>query len=109
VNETDIGAWVNDLFNSWIGDADLDGQFNSSDLVTVLASGTYEANVDSVWTTGDFNGDGRTNSSDLVSALAGGGYESGPRAATAAVPEPAAGGLLASALALLAVGARRIA
>jgi hypothetical protein len=87
VNETDIGVWVNDLFNSWMGDANLDGQFNSSDLVGVLASGTYEADVDSVWSTGDFNGDGRTNSSDLVTALAGGGYEAGPKAA-AAVPEP---------------------
>jgi hypothetical protein len=90
VNGADVSFWVKDLFNSWIGDADLDGEFNSSDLVTVLASGTYEANVDSVWTTGDFNGDGRTNSGDLVAALADGGYEVGPRPpGAAAVPEPA--------------------
>jgi hypothetical protein len=88
VNDADIGVWVKDLYNSWIGDANLDGEFNSSDLVIVLASGTYEANVDSVWSTGDFNGDGRTNSADLVAALADGGYESGPRAAVASVPEP---------------------
>jgi hypothetical protein len=80
-----------------MGDANLDGQFNSSDLVSVLASGTYEADVDSVWSTGDFNGDGRTTSSDLVAALAGGGYEMGPRAAVAAVPEP-------SSLALVLLG-----
>jgi hypothetical protein len=90
VNSTDVQVWVKDLFNSWIGDANLDGQFNSSDLVAVLASGTYEANVDAVWSTGDFNGDGRANSGDLVAALADGGYEVGPRAAAAAVPEPAA-------------------
>jgi hypothetical protein len=89
VNEGDIGVWINDLFNSWVGDANLDGEFNSADLVNVLASGTYEADIDSVWETGDFNGDGRTTSGDLVSALAGGGYEAGPRAAVAAVPEPA--------------------
>jgi hypothetical protein len=90
VNEADIGVWVKDLFNSWIGDANLDGEFNSSDLVSVLATGTYEADVASVWSTGDFNGDGRTNSGDLVAALADGGYEAGPRpaAAVAAVPEP---------------------
>ena len=29
----------------------LDGQFNSSDLVDVLASGTYETGADSVWST----------------------------------------------------------
>jgi hypothetical protein len=95
VNGADIGVWVRDLFNSWMGDANLDGEFNSSDLVTVLASGTYEADMDAVWSTGDFNGDGRTNSSDLVAALADGGYESGPRASVAAVPEPAGWLLLA--------------
>jgi hypothetical protein len=89
VNEADIGVWINDLYNSWLGDANLDGQFNSSDLVSVLASGTYETGADSVWGTGDFNGDGLTTSGDLVTALAGGGYEMGPRAAVAAVPEPA--------------------
>ena len=54
----------------------------------VLASGTYEADVPSVWSTGDFDGDGRTTSGDLVVALADGGYEQGPRAAVSAVPEP---------------------
>jgi hypothetical protein len=98
VNGDDVNVWINDLYNSWVGDANLDGEFNTSDLVTVLASGTYEADVDSVWSTGDFNGDRRSNSSDLVAALAGGGYEAGPRAATAAsVPEPLS-------LTLLAVG-----
>jgi hypothetical protein len=94
VNDGDVSVWIKDLFNSWVGDANLDGEFNSTDLVNVLASGTYEADVASVWSTGDFNGDGRTNSSDLVAALADGGYESGPRAATASVPEPAGAVLL---------------
>jgi hypothetical protein len=89
VNDADVNFWIRDLFHSWVGDADLNREFNSSDLVVVLASGTYEADMAAVWTTGDFNGDGRTNSSDLVAALADGGYEAGPRPATAAVPEPA--------------------
>jgi hypothetical protein len=88
VNEADVAVWVKDLFGSWIGDANLDGEFNSSDLIDVLATGTYEVDVDSVWSQGDFNGDGRTNSTDLVAALADGGYEMGPRAAVASVPEP---------------------
>jgi hypothetical protein len=100
VNDQDVNVWVKDLFDSWIGDADLNGEFNSGDLVTVLASGTYEADVNAVWTTGDFNGDGRTNSSDLVAALADGGYELGPRPAVSSVPEPAS-----MVLVLLAVGA----
>ncbi len=94
VDINDINSWVKDAFNSWIGDANLDGEFNSGDLVTVLSSGTYEADVDAVWSTGDFNGDGRANTSDLVAALSDGGYEVGPRAAVAAVPEPASGLLL---------------
>jgi hypothetical protein len=105
VDGADIGVWVKELYNSWIGDANLDGEFNSSDLVTVLASGTYEADVEAVWSTGDFNGDGRTNSSDLVAALADGGYELGPRAAVSAVPEPTAATLLG--LGLLALVRRR--
>ena len=94
VDVADINVWVKDLFNSWIGDANLDGEFSSTDLVTVLSSGTYEADVNAVWSTGDFDGTGRTNSSDLVAALSDGGYELGPRAAVSAVPEPASALLL---------------
>ena len=79
---------VADLYNTWIGDANLDGEFNSGDLVAVLSSGTYEADVDAVWSSGDFDGSGRTDSGDLVAALADGGDEAGPRAAVNAVPEP---------------------
>ena len=90
VDATDINIWIEDLQNSWIGDANLDGEFNTSDLVQVLAAGTYEQDVAAVWTTGDFTGDGRADSSDLVAALSGGGYEAGTKAAVAAVPEPSA-------------------
>ncbi len=88
VNVDDVTHWAIELKNTWIGDADLNGEFNSSDLVVVLAAGAYEADVDAVWSSGDFNGDGRSNSSDLVAALGDGGYEIGPRAAVSAVPEP---------------------
>jgi hypothetical protein len=88
VNEADVKAWIKDLYKSWVGDANLDHEFSSSDLVTVLAAGAYEVDTQAVWTTGDFNGDGRANSSDLVAALADGGYELGPPPAARAVPEP---------------------
>jgi hypothetical protein len=94
VNEADVKVWISDLFKSWVGDADLSGEFNSGDLVTVLASGKYESDSPSVWSEGDFNGDGRTNTNDLVAALSDGGYEAGARQATAAVPEPTSGCLL---------------
>ncbi len=108
VNVDDVNVWIKDLKNSWVGDADLDGEFNSGDLVTVLSSGTYEIDIEAVWSTGDFNGDGRSNSSDLVAALSDGGYELGPRAAVAAVPEPSAMVLLLlGSLAFVARGRNR--
>ncbi len=97
VNSDDVNVWVKDLFHSWIGDANLDGEFNSGDLVVVLSAGAYEVDTDAVWSSGDFNGDGRANSGDLVAALSDGGYEQGPRAAVSAVPEP-------SSLVLIVVG-----
>jgi hypothetical protein len=107
VDTADVTMWIKDLFNSWVGDADLNGEFNSGDLVQVLASGTYEADVPAVWSTGDFDGSGRTDSSDLVAALADGGYELGPRAGVAAVPEPAAMLLVLIGTALVVVRRRR--
>jgi hypothetical protein len=93
------------LFNSWIGDANLDGQFNSADLVDVLAAGTYETDTVAVWSTGDFNGSGRFDSSDLVTALVDGGYEQGPRAAVRAVPEPSS--FITLMMVLIAIKTRR--
>ena len=56
----------------------------------VLDNGEYEDGVaeNSDGEEGDWNGDKDFTSSDLVYALDDGGYENGPRAATAAVPEP---------------------
>ena len=108
VNNDDVTFWVKDLYNSWLGDANLDHEFNSGDLVAVLSSGAYEADVDSNWSSGDFNGDGRTNSGDLVAALSDGGYELGPPAAVAAVPEPSSVLLLLMGVVAWAVRSRKL-
>jgi hypothetical protein len=100
LNDQDILFVVTspDQLNSYIGDANLDGEFNSSDLVVVLSGGQYEDGVafNSAWDTGDWNGDGEFDTGDLVFALQQGGYEAGPRAAALAlpVPEPATSLLL---------------
>ncbi|MCA9149447.1 MAG: PEP-CTERM sorting domain-containing protein, partial [Planctomycetales bacterium] len=90
VDGLDRDVWVNELKKTYYGDSNLDGQFDSSDFVTVFTAGEYEDAIDgnSTWGTGDWNGDGDFNSSDFVTAFSAGGYEQGPRAAVSAVPEP---------------------
>ena len=67
-----------------IGDSNLDGEFNSSDFVSVFKAGLYESDGGATWMTGDWDGDGRFDSSDFVLAFSDGGYEQGP---VAVVPE----------------------
>ena len=62
---------------SWvIGDANNDGVFDSSDLVTVFVAGEYENGIanDSMFAEGDWNGDSEFDSSDLVLAFQSGKY-----------------------------------
>ena len=42
VDYADREMWVNDLKNTWIGDSNLNGEFNSGDMVQVFARGKYE-------------------------------------------------------------------
>ncbi|MCA9200779.1 MAG: hypothetical protein KDA87_24745 [Planctomycetales bacterium] len=86
--------WVESLKNTWVGDSNLDGEFNSSDLVAIFTAAKYETGEDASWSEGDWNGDGLCDTSDFVSAFGLRGYEQGPRG-VAAVPEPHAFGLLA--------------
>ncbi len=101
VNGEDRRIWVRQLKNTWFGDANFDGEFNSSDFVTVFSAGLYESNQPADWSQGDWNGDGEFSSSDFVAAFGDGGYELGQRP-PAAVPEPSAIALLACGLTLFA-------
>jgi hypothetical protein len=69
------------------GDANLDGVFNSGDLVQVFTFGEYEdADVgNSHWESGDWNGDGDFNTSDLVVAFITGKYSDNNAVARAAI------------------------
>ena len=93
------------LKNTYVGDANLDGEFGSADFVVVFTSGEYEDGVvgNSTWETGDWNGDTEFDSSDFVAAFTGGGYELGPRMAVKSVPEPTSipAGLLIGLLCLI--------
>ena len=103
VDESDRVIWVHDLKKTYFGDANLDGEFNSSDFVAVFKGGEYEDDIDmnSGWAEGDWNGDGDFNTRDFVFAFQDGGYEQGPRVA-AVVPEPSSVLLLLTALVLFA-------
>jgi hypothetical protein len=104
IDDNDLIFWLQDIVFTWPGDSNLDGQFNSSDLVQVLAAGQYDDQIalNSTWDTGDWNGDLEFDSSDLVYVFGFGGYEAGPLAAVP-VPEPMTGAWCAAvgALALL--------
>jgi hypothetical protein len=113
----DHRVWVKELRHTWFGDANLDFEFNSGDLIQVLSAGKYDAAAEydffddlinpASWSEGDWNADGLFNSTDLVDSLADGGYEQGPRRPAAAVPEPSGLLLVAGLLPLLSSLARR--
>ena len=109
INFDDRKIWVNDLKNTWIGDVNLDLEFNSSDMVQVFVQGKYERQEDAKWEEGDWDGNLRFNSGDMVAAFVAGGYERGKKAAaTSAVPEPSTWALaLLAALTGLAARRRR--
>jgi hypothetical protein len=87
VDVQDRLIWINDKKRTWMGDSNLDGEFNTSDLVAVFTASKYETSDEAGWAAGDWNGDRRFNTSDMVFAFTQGGYERGPRAASP-VPEP---------------------
>ena len=88
VNFEDREYWVGELKNTWIGDTNLNGEFDSNDFVQVFSAGKYESGAAAGWEEGDWDGNRLFESGDFVAAFADGGYEIGPRPDVAAVPEP---------------------
>ncbi|MCA9172107.1 MAG: PEP-CTERM sorting domain-containing protein, partial [Planctomycetales bacterium] len=106
-NFDDRIRWVRDLKHTWIGDANLDGEFNSTDFVSAFTAGKYESGGAATWSEGDWDGDLDFDSGDFVAAFSDGGYEAGVRPSVAAVPEPASGMLAIMSLLGLARWRRR--
>lgn len=104
-NMADRLAWISDIQQSWVGDSNFDGEFNSSDFVVVFQAGKYEVDTTAGYAEGDWSGDLRFDSGDFVTAFQGGGFEAGPLAAVAVVPEPSSMTLLL--LATMAIFSRR--
>ena len=78
IDNKDFVYLVRDLIGSDFGDANLDGQFDSSDLVQIFVAGEYDDGVsgNSGWAEGDWTCDGEFDSSDLVAAFLSGSYVS---------------------------------
>lgn len=85
----DRRIWVEDLKQTYYGDANLDGEFASSDIIDVFVAGEYEDATEdnSGWSEGDWNGDLDCGTTDIIVAFQAGGYEQGPRLALQ-IPEP---------------------
>ena len=79
---------VRDILHTTAGDANLDGAFNSNDLIQVFQGGEYEDDqpLNSGWATGDWDGDGEFISADLIVAFQAGRYELDSPAARAGNP-----------------------
>ena len=89
VNGDDRISWLHDLKVTWVGDADLNGLFDSGDFVAVFVEGLYETGEAAGWAQGDWNADLVFDSGDFVAAFIDGGYEIGAYpGAVQAVPEP---------------------
>ncbi|MCA9215536.1 MAG: hypothetical protein KDB27_20870 [Planctomycetales bacterium] len=82
--------YIEQVLGTFVGDSNLDGEFNSEDLVTIFKAAEYEDGIplNSTWVEGDWNGDREFDSGDLVLAFAVGAFEKGPRNGVVAVPEP---------------------
>lgn len=109
VNGDDVKFWAKQLKKTWIGDADVNMEFNSADFVQVFGAGKYETGQQAVWSEGDWDGSGKFDSTDFVAAFSDGGYEQGaPQNAVSAVPEPSTTFLLLlAAMSLIARSARK--
>ena len=81
---------IEEVLGTTIGDANLDGRFDSSDLILVLSANEYEDSIplNSTWAEGDWNADGEFTSRDIVAAFMTGAYEGGAMAATGRVTAP---------------------
>jgi hypothetical protein len=77
VDTDDVRRLINELLRTEFGDANLDGQFTTRDLVEIFQAGEYEDGVpmNSTWSQGDWDTDGDFTNSDLVLAMQTGGYE----------------------------------
>lgn len=71
LNLDDRDVWLSDVGRATVGDANLDGLFNSTDLIQIFQAGLYEdaLPLNARWESGDWTCDGEFDTSDLVAAF----------------------------------------
>lgn len=76
IDDNDLQTLVKEILGTSFGDANLDGTFDSTDLVQIFVAAEYEDNLpnNSGWATGDWNCDQEFDSSDLIVAFVDGEY-----------------------------------
>ena len=76
VNSQDHQQMIFGTLGTTYGDSNLDGIFDSSDLVAIFARGKYEDGIsqNAGWADGDWNCDSEFDTNDLVLAFQQGGY-----------------------------------
>jgi hypothetical protein len=76
VDKSDMDYLIHDILHTHYGDANLDGLFNSADLIQVFTAGEYEDGIpgNSSWSEGDWNCDNEFDSADMIAAFVEGAY-----------------------------------
>lgn len=79
VDQNDANYLIETVLGTTFGDSNLDGVFDSKDIIAIFSSGEYqdELALNSTWSTGDWNGDGEFDSTDIIAALQTGAYSGG--------------------------------
>ncbi len=77
VDQRDFEFMIEEILQTSVGDANLDGVFDSADLVLIFQAGEYEDETldNSSWAEGDWDCDGDFTSADLVKAFQRGKYQ----------------------------------
>ncbi|MCA9217463.1 MAG: hypothetical protein KDB27_30555 [Planctomycetales bacterium] len=77
VGQPDLQFMIKSILKTSFGDANLDGKFNSTDLIRIFQAGEYEDGIpgNSTWVEGDWNCDGDFNTTDLIVAFVDAGYQ----------------------------------
>ena len=86
----DAETMIHRYLGADFGDANLDGYFDSGDLVAVFKSGAYDKPIAAGWESGDWNLDSQFDSSDMILAFRTGKYLTTrglPPSAMSVVPE----------------------